>query len=51
MGKDTANFVPVKYGPGVEEMENKNKLLISMFFAGLLFWLYRSTHGKGGSKG
>ena len=51
LGKDPVSFVPVKYGPGVEEMDNKNKILITMVFAGLLLWLYRSTHKKGGAKG
>lgn len=51
MGKDPANFVPVKYGPGVEEMETKNKFFITLFFGSLLFMLYRSVHPKGGAKG
>ena len=51
LGKDPASFVPVKYGPGIEEMDNKNRLLFTMIFFGLFFWLYRASHPKGGAKG
>jgi AFG3 family protein len=32
-------------------MDNTNRLLFSMIFLGLFFWLYRASHPKGGAKG
>jgi len=45
-------FVPLKYASGEGDNDGRNmNLLIAAMFGGLLFWLYRSKHGKGGSSG
>lgn len=48
MGRDPANFVPVKYGSGMEEEVNPlwmNAFLLA--FGSLLFSIIRSRHKKG----
>ena len=40
--------MPVKYGPGIEDMEPNKKIAISLIFCGLLYAVYRSSHPKGG---
>jgi hypothetical protein len=51
MGKEPANFVPVKYGTGIDEVDPKFKYL--MFFLGtsIVFLLLRGAHPKHGHKG
>lgn len=52
MGKDVSQFVPLKYASGEGDNDGRNmNLLIAAGFGGLLFWLYRAKHGKGGSSG
>merc|ERR1711990_1094807 len=54
MGKDTSQFVPIKYGSGMDsdQFPIVNALIGSLFLL-MLLRLYRSTHGKGkgGSSG
>lgn len=54
MGKDPSQFVPIKYGPGVDgEQFPIINLLIGSVFILMLARLYKQTHGKGkgGSSG
>lgn len=47
MGKDPAQFVPVKYGPGIEgnQVPLTNMMLGGLFIFAL-FKLYQQMHGK-----
>ena len=48
MGKDPSQFVPIKYGAGMDgEQFPIVNFLIGSLFVLLLIRLYRSTHGKG----
>lgn len=50
MGKDPAQFVPIKYGPGVDQEQLPViNYFIGGFFLLMLLRLYRGSHGKGGS--
>ena len=52
MGKDVKDFIPLKYASGEDPSSGRNlNLAIAMMFGGMLLWLYRSKHGKGGSSG
>lgn len=52
MGKEIRDFAPLKYASGAEPNEGRNvNLMIAAMFGGMLIWLYRSKHGKGGSSG
>lgn len=47
MGKDPSQFVPIKYGPGMDgESFPIVNFLIGSLFVLLLIRLYKSTHGK-----
>ena len=48
MGKDPSQFVPIKYGSGMDgETFPVINLLIGSLFILMLARLYRTTHGKG----
>lgn len=50
MGKDVEQFVPVKYGIGLDEEPSPLlNLIIGGSFVMLLALIYRSMHGKGGA--
>lgn len=52
MGKEVKDFAPLKYASGEDPNQGRNmNLLIAAMFGGMLIWLYRSKHGKGGSSG
>lgn len=53
MGKVPNEFVPVKYANEASLTENNAMMnfMIGGLFLALMFQIYRSMHGKGGSKG
>lgn len=52
MGKDPAQFVPVKYGPGIDgNSAPMVNVIIGGMFVFMLFKLYQSMHGKGKAGG
>jgi len=53
MGKVPNEFVPVKYANEASLTENNVMMnfMIGGLFLALMFQIYRSMHGKGGSKG
>jgi len=52
MGKEVSAFVPLKYASGEGENDGRNlNFVIAALFGGMLLWLYRTKHGKGGSTG
>ena len=52
MGKDPAQFVPVKYGPGIEGNQVQlTNMIAGGLFIYMLFKLYQTMHGKGKGTG
>jgi AFG3 family protein len=51
MSKDVSQFVPLKYASGEDNDGRNMNFFIAACFGGLLLWLYRAKHGKGGSTG
>jgi hypothetical protein len=48
LGKEPANFVPVKYGTGIEEIDPKYKYLLFFLGTSVVFLLLRGAHPKYG---
>jgi AFG3 family protein len=52
MGRENSQFVPLKYGPGMDgEQFPYINILIGVLFVGILARIYKQTHGKGGKGG
>lgn len=44
LGKEPANFVPVKYGSGIEEIDPKYKYLLFFLGTSIIFLMFRGAH-------